>query len=50
MHVIPAPKDPVQAKPDDCLPAPTTCAPKPDPAPRTFIHEWRKILCGLLGR
>lgn len=45
MQVIPEPKDPIQQKPDgQYVP---TATPRPDPAPRTFISEWRKILSGL---
>jgi hypothetical protein len=40
----------MQPKLDDCQRAPTACAPQPDPAPRTFISEWRKILSGLVGK
>jgi hypothetical protein len=50
MHTIPAQKDPVQPQLGDCLTAPTTRTPKPDPAPRAFMNELRKILCGLSGR
>jgi hypothetical protein len=47
MHAIPGPKHPPQPKRDDCQNAPPACAPKFEPAPRTFMNEWRKLLGGL---
>jgi hypothetical protein len=49
MHAITESKHVIGPKPEGQH-MPTTCAPKPFPAPRTFISEWRKILSGLAGK
>jgi hypothetical protein len=50
MQANPEPKLSMQPKLDDCRRVQPACAPQPDPAPRTFLSEWRKILSGLVTK